>query len=169
VCSKMETIVPRQHEQSPRAGAKAFGTYLRMLRENCYGKGKGKSLRQLARESGISPSVLSRGERGIQDLRKPEYIERLAPHLGVNPSVMKRVASLITSEDIEYFRAINRNFGAGAIDMKGNGASIVLWTKLNREIQKLRAASPETLETLLTFVEFLIAREGLGKDARSER
>src|SRR3970282_408992 len=84
--------------------ARAFGAYVRMLRENARGAGRGKTLRQLSRETGIAPSVLSRGERGLQDLRQAEYIERLAPHLGVRPSVLRRVATAITGEDVERLR-----------------------------------------------------------------
>lgn len=131
-----------------------------MIRENLHGKGRGKSLRQLAREAAIAASVLSRGERGIQDLRKPEYIERLAPALGVNPSVMKRVAALITAEDVEYFRAISRNYGLGALDPRGDGARMMLWTRLSREVGRLRAAQADTLEAALSYIEFLVARDG---------
>src|SRR3989337_3514001 len=84
--------------------ARAFGAYVRMLRENAGGPGGGKPLRQLARETGIAPSVLSRGERGLQDLRQPEYIDRLAPHLGVRPSILRPVATVITGEDVERLR-----------------------------------------------------------------
>ena len=141
-----------------RSDVRAFGSYVRMLRENFHGKGRGKSLRQLARETGIAPSVLSRGERGLQDLRQIAYIDRLAPHLGVRPSVLKRVASVITRDDIEYFRAAERDVSAGAIDPRQNGASLLLWTRLARELERLRGASPETLEALLTYVEFLAKR-----------
>src|SRR3990172_7353976 len=90
---------PADHEM-----ARAFGAYVRMLRENARGAGRGKPLRQLARETGIAPSVLSRGERGLQDLRQLEYIDRLAPHLGVRPSILRRVATVITGEDVEQLR-----------------------------------------------------------------
>src|SRR2546421_12990037 len=91
---------------------RAFGAYVRLLRENFYGKGRGKRLRQLSRETGIAPSVLSRGERGLQDLRQVEYIERLAPCLGVRPSVLKRVAALITPQDGEASGRLDRGPGA---------------------------------------------------------
>lgn len=138
--------------------ARAFGAYLRLLRENLHSKGRGKGLRQLARDAGIAPSVLSRGERGLQDLRQVEYIERLAPHLGVRPSVLKRVAALITPQDVEDFRRLDA--GLGAVDFRQDGASRLLWAKVTQELHRLRGASPETLETLLAYIEYLATRDG---------
>lgn len=140
-----------------RSGARAFGAYVRLLRENYYEQGRGKGLRHLAREAGIAPSVLSRGERGLQDLRQVTYIERLAPHLGVRTSVLKRVADLITPEDITYFQ------GEGKVrvpvsELGRRGASTVLWSRLLGEMEHLRESSPETLEAVLVYVEFLRAR-----------
>lgn len=133
-----------------RAGAAAFGAYVRMLRENLRGPGRGKSLRRLARESGVAPSVLSRGERGLQDLRRAEYLERIAPHLGVRPSVMKRVAGALTGEDLDSMKAAAAREGT---------TGQVLWTRLSREIERLRTASPQTLEAVLAYIEFLTARQ----------
>src|SRR3989442_15564268 len=86
-----------------RTDALAFGAYVRLLRENFYGKGRGKRLRQLSRETGIAPSVLSRGERGLQDLRQVAYIERLAPAQGVRPSVLTGRAAVVSPPDVEKF------------------------------------------------------------------
>ncbi len=146
-----------------RQAVRAFGSYIRLLRENFLGKGRGKSLRRVARETGIAPSVLSRGERGLQDLRQIEYIDRLAPHLGVRASVLKRVASMITSEDLEYFQSIPTAFEEGTTHARSSGAGALLWTRLSQELERLRGASPETLEALISYVEFLLAREGDGK------
>src|SRR5437879_12367401 len=119
--SKMDTRCP---PTKVREDLGAFGAYVRLLRENFYGKGRGKRLRQLSRETGIAPSVLSRGERGLQDLRQVEYIERLAPCLGVRPSVLKRVAALITPQDVEDLR--RRDRGPGTAAFRHDGASRVL-------------------------------------------
>jgi transcriptional regulator with XRE-family HTH domain len=105
------------------------------------------SLRQLSVETGIPPSVLSRGERGIQDLRRPAYIERLAAALRVPPIVMKRVGSLVTREDVAYFRS--------ARAMQPNAA---LWARVQAGIDELRHAPPETVEALAAYVEFLASR-----------
>lgn len=142
--------MPGTREGIDRTGARAFGAYVRMLRENFHGAGRGKSLRQLARETGIAPSVLSRGERGLQDLRQAEYLERLAPYLGMRPSVMKRVAAAITREDLEAMKT-----GAPS---RAAGASAVLWVKLAKELERLRGAPPETLEAVLSYLEFLGGR-----------
>ncbi len=141
-----------------RSDARAFGAYVRLLRENFHGKGRGKGLRQLAREAGVAPSVLSRGERGLQDLRQVEYIERLAPHLGVRPSVLKRVAALITPQDVDDFRRLDA--GLGAADFRQDGASRLMWSQVIQELQRLRGATPETLEALLAYIEYLAARNG---------
>lgn len=140
-----------------RPGARAFGAYVRLLRENYHEQGRGKGLRQLAREAGIAPSVLSRGERGLQDLRQLAYIERLAPHLGVRTSVLKRVADLITPEDISYFQGEGKARVPMA-ELGRRGASTVLWSQLLGEMEHLRDSSPETLEAVLAYVEFLRAR-----------
>lgn len=146
-------------QSEDRAQARAFGAYIRLLRENYYGQSRGKGLRQLAREAGVANSVLSRGERGLQDLRQPEYIERLAPHLGVRSSVLKRVAASITRDDLEYLRATDRTDPAA---LRRTGASRLLWSRVTRELERLRTASPETLEALLVYIEFLSARERRG-------
>jgi transcriptional regulator with XRE-family HTH domain len=140
-----------------RSGARTFGAYVRLLRENFYEQGRGKGLRQLARDAGIAPSVLSRGERGLQDLRQIEYIERLAPQLGVRASVLKRVADFITPEDIMYFQGEGRSLVLSA-ELGRRGASAVLWSRLLGEMEHLRVSSPETLEAVLAYVEFLRAR-----------
>ena len=137
-------------------GPRAFGAYVRMLRENARGAGRGKTLRQLSRETGIAPSVLSRGERGLQDLRQAEYIERLAPYLGVRPSVLRRVASAITGEDVERLRPARTEDETTGLPARS--AQAVLWTKLGRELEGLRGAPPETLEALLAYIEFLASR-----------
>jgi transcriptional regulator with XRE-family HTH domain len=137
--------------------ARAFGAYIRLLRENFHGKGRGKGLRQLAREAGVAPSVLSRGERGLQDLRRVEYIERLAPYLGVRPSVLKRVAAVITPGDVDDLR---RADAAASADLRQDGASRMLWGKVAGELERLRGAPPETLETLLAYIEYLASRPG---------
>lgn len=127
-----------------REEARAFGNYIRTLRQNYHGRGRGKSLRQLAQEAGISPSVLSRGERGLLDLRRPAYIERLAPALGVPVTVMKRVAHLVTQEDVRYFRTVRGSGGA--------------WARLQQVVERMRGAPPETVEAWASYGEFLLAR-----------
>lgn len=139
-----------------RDAARAFGTYVRMLREHGRGPGRSKTLRHLAREAGIAPSVLSRGERGLQDLRQAEYIDRLAPHLGVRPSVLRRVATVITGEDVEHLRPSRAE--ADTSTLPSRTASRMLWTKLLAELERLRGAPPETLEALLSYIEFLAVR-----------
>lgn len=142
--------------RGPRdGGARAFGAYVRLLREHARG-GRGKTLRQLARETGIAPSVLSRGERGLQDLRQADYIDRLAPYLGVRGSVLRRVAAVITRDEVERLRPSRREEDSGGLPARS--ASRVLWAKLHQELERLRGASPETLEALLAYTEFLAAR-----------
>ncbi len=136
--------------------ARAFGAYVRMLREHARGLGRGKTLRQLARETGIAPSVLSRGERGLQDLRQTEYIDRLAPHLGVRPSILRRVAAVITGEDVEHLRPSRTEVDVSTLPSRTAGR--VLWTRVVAELEHLRGASPETLEALLSYIEFLASR-----------
>lgn len=135
---------------------RAFGAYVRMLREHARGTGRGKTLRQLARETGIAPSVLSRGERGLQDLRRAEYIERLAPHLGVRPTVLRRVALAITGDDVEQLRPAGP--GDETNGLPSRSATRVLWAKLHQELEGLRNAPPESLEALLSYIEFLATR-----------
>src|SRR3990170_8172894 len=115
--------------------ARAFGAYVRMLRENARGAGRGKPLRQLARETGIAPSVLSRGERGLQDLRRPEYIDRLAPHLGVRPSILRRVATVITGEDVERLRPSGPT--DEAVALPAHREARMLWLKLRRVVERI--------------------------------
>jgi len=151
-------MAPRGSRPVEMDAVRAFGAYIRMLRENVRGAGRGKTLRQLARETGIAPSVLSRGERGLQDLRQAEYLDRLAPQLGVRPSVLRRVASAITDEDVRRLRPSRT--GEETAGLPARSAQAVLWAKLHTELDALRGAPAETLEALLSYVEFLGSRGG---------
>jgi len=139
---------------------RAFGAYVRLLREHADagGRSRGKTLRQLARETGIAPSVLSRGERGLQDLRRPDYLDRLAPPLGIRPSVLRRVAAAISGEDALRLRPLRS--GAETSALPRRVAQAILWARLRREVEALRDAPAETLEAVLSYLDFLASRGG---------
>jgi transcriptional regulator with XRE-family HTH domain len=154
-CSKLGTN--DRSSEARRGDVKAFGTYVRALRRNAFGRGKGKSLRQVSEESGIPLSVLSRGERGLQDLRRSSTIERLAPCLGVHASIMKRVAALVTQEDVAFLRS-SRPPGSARTPSRVDTRA--LWVRLDEALIRLSDSPPATIEALLAYVEFLAARAG---------
>jgi hypothetical protein len=57
---------------------------------------------------------------------------------------MKRVAHLVTQEDVAYFRTVR---GAG-------GA----WARLQQVVDRMRGAPSEVVEALASYGEFLLAR-----------
>jgi transcriptional regulator with XRE-family HTH domain len=68
---------------------KDFGGLVRRLRN-----AKGLSLREVARRLGLSAGFYSHGELGDRDLRKPEYVDRLAAILGVDVGELREAAGL---------------------------------------------------------------------------
>ncbi len=70
---------------------------------------------------------------------------------------------MITSEDVEYFQKVDHSFGASAENSLGTGTGVLLWTRLTQQLEQLRGATPETLEALISYAEFLLAREGQAK------
>ncbi|MDR7505401.1 MAG: hypothetical protein QN129_10940, partial [Armatimonadota bacterium] len=108
--------------------------------------------------TGIAPSVLSRGERGLQDLRRSDYLDRLAPHLGVRPSVLRRVAASISGQDLLRVRPLRSTDDTSGLPVRA--AQAILWARLRREVDALREAPPETLEAVLAYLEFLALRKG---------
>lgn len=60
-----------------------FGVYLKHLRNL-----RGYNIMELAKLSSVSPSYISRLERGSRQTPKPEVLKKLAPHLGVSYNQM---------------------------------------------------------------------------------
>lgn len=60
-----------------------FGVYLKHLR-----KLRGYNIMELAKLSSVSPSYISRLERGSRQTPKPEVLKKLAPHLRVSYNQM---------------------------------------------------------------------------------
>lgn len=62
--------IPRRKD---RQGARAFGAFVRLVRGQ-----RGKTVRDIGRATGIPHATWSRGERGLVDLRKWDYLIPLA-------------------------------------------------------------------------------------------
>ncbi len=81
-----------------RAGALEFGKFIRGLR-----RARGKTVRALARATHIPHATWSRGERGLLDLRKWDYIISLAKALGVPEEDLAKRAVLGRPRLVPYF------------------------------------------------------------------
>jgi len=68
----------------------AFGEYLKKLRLK-----RGLTLKKLAELSGISPSYLSRIERGERNVPHPRLFQKLAPALNLTPRQLLAAAGYI--------------------------------------------------------------------------
>ena len=73
-----------------------FGVYLKHLRNL-----RGYSILELAKLSSVSPSYISRLERGSRQTPKPEVLKKLAPHLGVSYNQMMVKAGYL-NESTDY-------------------------------------------------------------------
>lgn len=71
-----------------------FGTLLKKLR-----KLKGLSIAKLAELSKVSPSYITRIEKGTRKTPKPEILKKLAPHLGVSYDELMAQAGYISRDD----------------------------------------------------------------------
>lgn len=73
-----------------------FGVYLKYLRNL-----RGYSIIELAKLSSVSPSYISRLERGSRQTPKPKVLKKLAPHLGVGYNQMMVKAGYL-NESADY-------------------------------------------------------------------
>lgn len=78
------------------ADAKAFGEYIKKLRES-----RRLSINQLALNSGVSAAHISRIERGLRDVPHPDFIKKLARGLNVSYEELMGVAGYIDDRESE--------------------------------------------------------------------
>jgi transcriptional regulator with XRE-family HTH domain len=70
-----------------------FGEYLKQLRIK-----KRLTLKKLAGLAGLSPSYLSRIERGERNIPNARFLKRLAPHLNLTPQEIMIAAGYLNNE-----------------------------------------------------------------------
>lgn len=139
----------------------AFGPTIRLLRQ-----AKGISLREMARQLGVSPAFLSQIEAGRQHKIPKARIVQVAEMLGVSEGYLLGTARQIhpdvirflsdTPEAAEFMRAAMKN-GMAAEDFtqlrevveerKGRGG--FAWTAATRQKKKGKAAVAESLSAVL--------------------
>ena len=83
--------------------AKSFGGTIREMRE-----AQKLGLRVAADRLGISPTYLSRFERGKERPPKPELVKRLATLLGGDPDLLFRLAESTDPDLAAYIREVPR-------------------------------------------------------------
>jgi len=86
------------------AGNKEFGDHLRELREAKLKTDPTFTLRKFAVAVGISPTFLSKVERGEFDPPRPEKIKRMAERLGVDADELLALAGRVDPELSEIIR-----------------------------------------------------------------
>lgn len=77
------------------AGNKAFGDYIRKLREDKKLKDPNFTLRKFAEAVGISPAYLSKVELADFDPPAPDKIKKMAELLGINPDELLALAEKV--------------------------------------------------------------------------
>ncbi|NMB41838.1 MAG: helix-turn-helix domain-containing protein [Firmicutes bacterium] len=85
----------------------SFGKYLKQLRLK-----KGLTLKELAGLAGLSPSYLSRIERGKRNIPNARFLNRLAPHLDISPQEIMIAAGYLNKkadEPVLYEKGGNEN------------------------------------------------------------
>ena len=80
--------------------ARSFGQTVREMRE-----AQEMGLRVTANRLGISPTYLSRIERGRERPPKPELVQRIATLLGGDPDLLFRLAESTDPDIAEYIRS----------------------------------------------------------------
>ena len=83
---------------------KAFGEYIRSLREELRAKDTSFSIRKVAARIEVQPSYLSKVERGEQAPPSEEKIVLLAGVLGEDPDVLLALAGKVSSDLQEVIR-----------------------------------------------------------------
>ncbi len=119
-----------------RAGALEFGRFIRGLR-----RARGRTVRALARATHIPHATWSRGERGLLDLRKWDYIISLAKALGV------------PEEDLAKRAVLGRPRPMSLVKQAGMpGPAVVRITAEADTLLRLAPALPEFRDALTALV-----------------
>lgn len=129
-----------------------FGKYLQQLR-----KEKRLTLKKLGELSGLSPSYLSRVERGKRNTPNAPVLKKIAPHLGLSDQEILIAAGYL-----------NDNPGSEANRMvKGETPShwqeIIKDPALDKALEEIGSLTSEEKEGLLTFLKAIKLRRELRK------
>ncbi len=116
-----------------RAGALEFGKFVRHLR-----RAKGWTVRKLARVTNIPHATWSRGERGLLDLRKWDYIISVAQSLGIPEEELAKRAVMGRPRLVPSFVKRAGPSGPAVVQIMADAGTL----------EKLASALPEFRDTL---------------------
>jgi len=135
-----------------------FGERLKFLRTE-----RKLSINQLAKASGVSPSLISRIEKGERGTPKPETIEKLSKALRVEYEGLMGLAGYIqfTDNSSERLLFVSEKHDAHSpvINNAADIASGFLHIDNEGIVKKYNALSPENKKTIDTLIEALFNQQ----------
>ncbi|NLX90336.1 MAG: helix-turn-helix transcriptional regulator [Firmicutes bacterium] len=137
----------------------SFGFFIKKLRRE-----KNIPLTKLAALADLSPSYLSRIERGERNIPHARILQRLAPHLGLTPEELLTAAGYLSRKPGSKDNSPAAN-NYDDISADSHWQEIVRDPDLNSAVREIGRLSPDEKEGLLVFLKAIkLQRELRGKD-----
>lgn len=134
----------------------SFGSYIKKLRRE-----KNIPLTKLAALADLSPSYLSRIERGERNIPHARILQRLAPHLGLTPEELLIAAGYLSRKPGRDSPVAN-NYD---ISTDSHWQEIIRDPDLDSAVKEIGRLSPDEKEGLLVFLKAIkLQRDLRGKD-----
>ncbi len=138
----------------------SFGSFIKKLRQ-----GKNISLVKLAAQAGLSPSYLSRIERGERNIPHARILKRLAPHLGLTPEELLIAAGYLNRKPVKDYSLTNYDTSADS-----HWQEIIRDPALDSAVREIGQLSRNEKEGLLVFLKAIkLQRELRKKDLPPEK
>ncbi len=129
-------------------GKLVFGEYLKNLRIK-----KNLTLNSLAKQAGLSPSYLSRIERGKRNTPHAHILKKLAPHLGRTPRELMVAAGYLNNDLDEA-----ENIYKGNQDHAAGWQEIIKDPALTTALEEIGCLTSHEKEGLLLFLRAIKLR-----------
>lgn len=126
----------------------SFGEHLKNLRQK-----NNLTLNRLAVLAGMSPSYLSRIERGERSVPNAGILKKIAPHLGLTPEELMRAAGYLDPNS-----AVKGAKGKGQEDPAKNLPELVKDPFLTAALQEVTPLDHEEKEGLLLYLKAIKLR-----------
>ncbi len=126
-----------------------FGEYLKQLRLK-----KGLTLNRLAKLAGLSPSYLSRIERGERNIPNARFLNSLAPHLSLSSQEIMTAAGYLNNESGKPLLYNDKENKADSVQLQ----EIVRDPALHAALEEIGPLSKDEKEGLLLFLKAIKLR-----------
>ena len=126
-----------------------FGEYLKQLRLK-----KGLTLNRLAKLAGLSPSYLSRIERGERNIPNARFLNSLAPHLSLSSQEIMIAVGYLNNESGKPLLYNDKENRADSVQLQ----EIVRDPALHAALEEIGPLSKDEKEGLLLFLKAIKLR-----------